>query len=277
MNMIVLKDGIINSNPGKDDHDESRFFRGDPNYPRGAVYDSILYINDKTIALGEHLERLFQSAHILNFSLGRSLQKQIREWIQLVIEAAGSASQFLRITATPNHVVIVSRPLRIDPKIYTDGVTVCTERFERNPETRKAKTVYRPELDSFYERAGKRKIRGKKCFECLIYNQRDTIIEGTRSNILWVDEDGVLCWCEDALSGITQKIVLNIAENFGMPTRVGTLHRKTLTGIRELMMTKASTGICGIVQVDETMIADGTPGLITGQLYDRYQELILQR
>ncbi len=274
--MIVLKDGIIKSYTGKDEHDESRFFRDDRNFPGGAVYDSILYLNEGTVALGEHLERLSQSAEILHFSFGRSLQRQIREWIQMVIEAAGCEPQFLRITATPDHVVIVSRSLEPIGDIYDEGVSVITQRFERNPDTIKAKMVYRPELDRLYAQAQQTRKFGKRCFECLIYNQDDELTEGTRSNILWVDEDGTLCWCEKALSGITQKIILNIAENCGIPTREGTLSRKELFRIQEMMMTKTSTGICGIVMVDQTMIGNGSPGLITNQLHEHYQKLILR-
>lgn len=273
--MIVLKNGIIKSYPGKDNHDESRFFRDDPEYPNRAAYDSVLVSNGKTIALGEHLERLFESVLLLDFSLGRALQKLIRDWVELVIAKAESDTQFIRITVTPNNVLVVSRPLKIDYALLEDGVSVITQRFVRDPKTIRAKRVYRPELDSFYERSENTKMNGKRCCECLIFNDHDELTEGTRSNILWVDDDGILHWCEDALSGITQKIILNLAENLGIKTEAGRLQRKQLTRIKELMTTKTSTGVWGIVRVDHIMIGKGSPGLITQQLQQAYEELIL--
>lgn len=237
----------------------------DPDYPQKAVYTSLRTYHGKPFALEQHLERLQDSADRLGFSIPHSID-QIRKWIGDIIALSDFEPRFLRITATPQSVFILSRPLEIDQSVY-QGVRVGVEPVVR--ENVKVKAVNTPDTIEAYDHA-----QHEGFYEALLLDEeKDMITEGSRSNILWVKER-TLYWCNEALSGITQAAVLKLAENAGISTRQSTLPLEELADIDEFFLTQTSRGIVPIVAVNSIAIKDGKVGPMTRQLMKAFEELI---
>jgi len=235
----------------------------DPDYPQKAVYTSLRTYHGKPFALEQHLERLRDSANRLGFRIPHSID-EVRKWIGDIIALSDFEPQFLRITATPQNIFILSRSLEIDQSVY-QGVRVSVEPVVR--ENVKVKAVDTPDTIEAYDHA-----QHEGFYEALLLNEeKDMITEGSRSNILWIKE-GTLYWCNDALSGITQATVLKLAERAGISTRQSTLPLEELADIDEFFLTQTSRGIVPIVAVNSIAIKDGKVGPMTRQLMKAFEE-----
>lgn len=229
-----------------------------------AIYTSVRTYNGKPFQLEQHLERLRSSAAEVGFALSQSLET-IRGWVLQIIEESSFSPHFLRITATPDDIFIESRPLEIDSIVY-EGVSVISVPMTR--ELVKAKVVGSPGTNRAYQKA-----RSQDSYEALLRNpSTNKLTEGSRSNLLWIKE-GVLNWCDEALSGITQAAVLELAAQLKIPTHQSELDYDELGKIEELFLTQTSRGIVPILQVDDVKVSNGKVGETTKQLMQAFEEL----
>ncbi|MDP3975654.1 MAG: aminotransferase class IV [bacterium] len=233
--------------------------------PQGMVFSSLRTYKSKPAFLDEHLDRLLESALLIGFDLIYPLD-QIRSW---VLDLAGQAEydpQFLRIMASSDgDIFVLSRPLVFDQALY-QGVKSITFFGERK--NVKAKLYNPPVIEKARQAAERAGV-----YEALLINRRREITEGAWSNIFWA-KDGILHWCDDALSGITQSHVLQLAEREGIKTCEAVLPLAQLSFIDELFLTQTSKGIVPIIQVDRQIVADGKPGVITQKLMKAFQDLV---
>lgn len=233
--------------------------------PEKSAYTSVRTYRHEPWRLGDHLARLKESAALLGFELPHTID-QIRQWVMDLLQQEHYWERFIKIVATPKDILINSRLLEIDPKIY-EGVTVLIRPLVRSSVKAKASNV--AELVKAYQEA-----QDHTCYDALLLNEEKNVItEGSRSNILWV-RDGSLYWCDEALSGITQADVLKIAEGLGVPIRKGELPVDQILEIDELFLTQTSRGIVPIVALhDIVKIREGQVGPLTKRLMKAFQEL----
>lgn len=232
-----------------------------------AVYTSLRTYNDVPFMLHEHMQRLQESAVMLGFELPFK-KEDISNWVKESIQQAGFKECFLRITAIPHDVFIACRELIIDTIVY-EGVSVLSVPVVR--ELYKAKVVGTPGTIRAHQQA-----QEAGCYEALLYNPYSgNLSEGSRSNLLWI-KNNTLYWSDDALSGITQKVVTELAQDLGFAVQKGQLAQKELDSVQEVFITQTSRGIIPVTQIDEQSIGDGKPGAITLQLMHSFQEFTQQ-
>ena len=255
--MLFSKNGVMMDN-------DERLLQEDPHYPQQAVYTSVRTYHGKPFCLDQHLNRLQDSASRMGFEIPHSIE-MIRIWVLDLIQISTFSPHFLRITATPENIFILSRPLDIDPRVY-EGVRVTLEPVVRKDV--KIKAVDTPDTIEAYEQA-----QDEGFYEALLLNEdQEMITEGSRSNILWIKE-GTLYWCNQALSGITQAAVLGLAEKLKIPTQQASLPVEDLEHLEEFFLTQTSRGIVPIISVDGLRIGDGKVGPQTRKLMHAFQEL----
>jgi branched-chain amino acid aminotransferase len=100
------------------------------------------------------------------------------------------------------------------------------------------------------------------------------LLEGLSSNFFAIKDNQL--WTEDkrVLSGITRQIVLDIAVSEAFPVKLTGISRAELSGISEAFLTSVSRGILPIRKIDQWVIGDGEPGLITRKLMTFFREKI---
>ena len=77
-----------------------------------------------------------------------------------------------------------------------------------------------------------------------------------------------------ALGGITRKTVIEIANNLGLETEETNINADQLKDADELFFTGTATEVVGVVSVDGEDITDGKPGEITGNIRQKYLEIV---
>ena len=72
------------------------------------------------------------------------------------------------------------------------------------------------------------------------------------------------------LEGITRQSVLDLAEEFGLPTELGNYPAADLLQADEVFITSTAGGIMPVVRVDDRILGNGVPGPLTMRLRDAY-------
>ena len=111
------------------------------------------------------------------------------------------------------------------------------------------------------------------CAEALLI--RDGFMkEGAASNI-FVVKDGVLLAppkTQLMLPGITYDLVIELAECYGQPLKVGEISEAELRSADEVWMTSSTKEVLAITTLDGKPVGNGKPGPVGEQMYQWYQD-----
>jgi len=115
--------------------------------------------------------------------------------------------------------------------------------------------------------------------EIIFTDENGFITEATTSNIFIVNKDDILLTAhkDDVLYGITRKSVLEIAENEGIPIKVGSISLNELDNAKEVFLTSSSHIICPVIKIDDSLIGNGHIGKLTKQLKTRFNNIIKRK
>jgi branched-chain amino acid aminotransferase len=109
--------------------------------------------------------------------------------------------------------------------------------------------------------------------DALFVNEREHVLEATRSNFFIFRGDTLITPYRGILVGITRNVVLELARgNFTIEERPILL--KELTIADEAFITSSSKEITPVVQIDERIIGNGKPGQRTYQLEQLFIEMV---
>jgi len=99
-------------------------------------------------------------------------------------------------------------------------------------------------------------------------------LEGAASNLFLV-QDGVLLTpprSNRLLPGITRDLVLELAENAGIPVREQPVPVETLRSAEELWVTSSTREIVPVTRLDDEPVGEGHPGPLFRRLHRLYQD-----
>ncbi len=219
-----------------------------------------------------HLARLAESARLLDLpDPGPSFWSAA---LAAIIEANGLDEAMIRLTLTRGAAPPGLRPgeppeptciaLAVEPPVPPAASRVATARHQRIPATclpPAAKTGnYLPNL------LARRAARAEGCDEALFVDGAGRYLEGTVSNIFFVDPEGRLCTTPlvaGCLPGITREVVLAEATRLGVEAREHSPTRAELLGAREAFLSGTGYEVTPIASLDGDPIATGplTPRL----------------
>lgn len=114
-------------------------------------------------------------------------------------------------------------------------------------------------------------------YEALQVEHDGLITEGAASNAWIVTADGHLVTRQldnDILHGVTRRSVLAIAAEEGIVFDERPFSVAEAKSAREAFLTSASSFVTPVVQIDDTAVADGKPGPLTGKLLECYLDYI---
>ncbi len=109
-------------------------------------------------------------------------------------------------------------------------------------------------------------------YEHLIVDAEERILEGTSSNFVALQGRTLRLTGEEALQGVTQAIVVELAQGLGLASVRAPLHRAELGEIDEAFLTGSTRGIVPVIAVEEQRIGTGLPGPWTQRLRAAYYE-----
>lgn len=226
---------------------------------------------ERVIGLGAHLLRLYEPVGTPDVDAS-SLRRQLHALLEPY--RPGEARVRL-IMAKEGQTFIAISPLTLLPReAYEKGVRVQTVELHRNTPQLKS-TAFISASDSERERIARAGI-----FESLLVKD-GVILEGMTSNFFYVCQVANLPYvgtaAEDILLGVTREMVVEVARGRGLEVKYEPLKRDQLATAREAFITSSSRGVVPVIQIDDVVIGEGTPGPITKDLIAAYNAEIINK
>ena len=104
------------------------------------------------------------------------------------------------------------------------------------------------------------------------------LTEGAASNIFVVKDGVLLCPPKSnlILPGITYDVILELAQEHGMPCEVRDVSEAEVRSAQELWLTSSTREVLAITKLDGKPVGDGKPGPAFHKMYGLFQELKAQ-
>jgi branched-chain amino acid aminotransferase len=223
----------------------------------------------RVLGLKAHLQRL---PNIDASSLRRQL-------IQLLEPYHPDETRVRVMLTMQGQLYIAIEPLKLLPReVYEKGVHVeTTETQRRTPRLKTTAFIQASETD-------RKHIASVGMFEALLV-KNGKILEGMTSNFFYVlrperseaQSKGVLYTTQrNILLGVTRRTVIRVARGRGVEVRYSPLKLDQLSAVSEAFITSSSRGIVPVIQIDDAIVGQGSPGEITQMLISAYEENVLK-
>ncbi len=234
--------------------------------------------------LHEHVQRLFDSAHIVLMEIPFTIEQVERACVE-VLEANKLAEGYIRPLAffgSGSLGVGAVNPVQLLVAAWKWGAYLSEEGLKRGIRA-KVSSFTRMHVNVQMVRA---KISGQyvNSFlatreaalagyeEAILLDTEGYVAEGSGENIFLV-KNGVLqtpALSSPVLSGITRDSVLRIARDQGIPVREEKFTRDTMYLADELFMTGTAAEVTPVREVDNRRIGKGEPGPVTKRLQESF-------
>lgn len=234
--------------------------------------------------LDDHVERLFDSAHILGLEMPFD-RDALRSACCEAISRNGLASGYIRPlvflgaekagidpAGAAVHVMVAAWVMNayLGDKGMEQGIRVKVASFARhhvNVQMCRAKSV------STYTNSilACREARAEGYDEALLLDTDGFVAEGPGENV-FVVKRGVIWEPEitSALDGITRRTIHALAQEAGYEIRARRITRDELYVADEVFFTGTAAEITPVVEVDRRRVGSGQPGVMTRELQQRF-------
>ena len=137
-----------------------------------------------------------------------------------------------------------------------------------------------PELKTLNSLATVRALRraaAAGCAEAILTDEAGCLLEGAISNLFLVSAGNLLTpvCCGGFLPGRTRERILDIAAREGITVREKPLDIRHLAAACEVFMASSVREVLPVISVDGVPVGDGSPGVTTRRIQDRYRQIIL--
>jgi len=246
-----------------------------------SVFESLRTYDRRPFHLDQHMTRLFRSARLIDMDIPWSAQ-YIAEIVRDVIARNTYQHAAIRLLVTggesedgilpsgiPTLAVLITPLKERDMEQFAKGCKLITTRLQRNaPEAKTANYIAAV-------RALKEAVR-RGATDALFVNERDHVLEATRSNFFIFRGNTLVTPNRGILLGITRNVVLELARGkFPIEERPILLDELALAD--EAFITSSSKEITPVIQIDDRIIGDGKPGQRTYQLEQLFIEMVERR
>lgn len=245
-------------------------------------------VYDGNIAfLGEHIDRLMDSAKVIALDIGMTREALISATVE-TCKANNIQNGYLRHVVTRGvgtlglnpylctkaQVIIIAADIKLYPQeMYDNGMKIITAGTLRN-----ASEALNPRVKSLnYLNNVMAKIEAVNAgvMECLMLNPQGYVAEASGDNVFVVKGNKLMTpptWC-GALEGITREKVMMLAREMGLDVSETVLTRYELWTADEVFLTGTAAEVIAVVDLDKRMIGSGKPGAVTRKLVQAYREL----
>jgi len=246
-----------------------------------SVFESLRTYDRRTFHLDQHMIRLFRSARLIDMDIPWSAQ-YIAEIVRDVIARNTYQHAAIRLLVTggesedgilpsgiPTLAVLITPLKERDMEQFAAGCKLITTKLQRNaPEAKTANYIAAV-------RSLKEAVR-RGATDALFVNERDHVLEATRSNFFIFRGNTLITPHRGILLGITRNVVLELARGkFPIEERPILLDELALAD--EAFITSSSKEITPVIQIDDRIIGDGKPGQRTYQLEQIFIEMVERR
>lgn len=251
------------------------------------VFEGLRAYRGKVFKLDEHLTRLYESAKSILLNVPESYQV-MKEATLETIRQNGLTDAYLRIVVSRGTgdlgldprkcakatTVIIARTITLFPaEFYEKGLHVITVATRRN-----APDALDPQIKSLnYLNNILVKIEANRAgvMEAIMLNGQGYVAEGTADNVFIFKKGKLLTppGYVGALCGITRQVIMDLAQEAGIPLEERPFTRQELYVAEECFLTGTAAEVIPVIDVDGRQIGSGTPGPVTRELIGRFHAL----
>ena len=252
------------------------------------VFEGIRSYNNLVFKLGEHIDRLFESAHTLMIKIPLSKQELIKEVIA-TLRINKLKDAYIRLIVTrgigdlgldprkcygkPSIIIIADKIALYPEKFYQEGLEIITVPTVRNlPESLNPQIKSLNYLNNII---AKMEAINSGCVEAVMLNALGFVAECTGDNIFIIKDKHFYTppQCMGTLRGITRDAVLEIAKKSKLSAHEHVLTRHELFNSDECFICGTAAEIVPVVKVDGRLIGNGKPGKLTLSLMKKFKEM----
>ena len=254
------------------------------------VFEGIRVYAGRVFRLGEHIDRLYESARhiLLEVPLSREQMTQAvldtvkanakkDGYIRLVLtRGAGSLGLDPQKCSDPQIIIIVDDISLYPAEFYEKGLEIITASIIRNHPN-----ALNPRIKSLnYLNNILAKIEAVRagCQEAIMLNHNGEVAECTGDNI-FVVKHGLLRTphlVAGILEGVTRNAVMELARAAKITVQEMALTRHDIYSADECFLTGTAAEVVSVVKCDGRPIGTGKPGPVTRQLRERFHQLARQ-
>lgn len=200
------------------------------------IYEVMRVINNEILFLEDHLNRLENSLSQSGMNISIS---EIRENLLKLVCLHPDLNRNIKLDVYNHHYRLYFMESSYPDEIsYHRGVTTITSRITRtDPSIKQLNMTYKKHIQE---------IKGD-AFEVLLINDAGYVIEGSRSNLLFIKDDCIYTPpLEEILEGVTYKNVLRIAKDLGCQVVYQSIHYDQVSDMDACFLTGTSLGVLPI-------------------------------
>jgi branched-chain amino acid aminotransferase len=251
------------------------------------VFEGIRFYNRRVFRLEEHIKRLFESARAIVLEIPWT-HEEVCKFVVETVAANGLDDGYIRLVVTRGSgglglnpylckrasMFIIASTISLYPQEhYENGLAVITCATRRP-----APAALMPQVKSLnYLNNIMAKVEAIQAdaLEAVMLNEQGYVAECTGDNI-FILKDGVLYTplvSDGALDGVTRRVILELADQLGVPKVEKSLTRYDLYIAEEFFLTGTAAEVIPVVAYDRRVIGGGTPGAITKRFIAAFKEL----
>lgn len=216
------------------------------------VYETLKVRNGILYFVKDHVDRLFTSSEIIGLTHPFTHEKVTTHLHELVhalgldIDKKSCNLKMLLIGGRdPQLFIIALKPLFPDRKLYKNGAKVLTVHYERIFPHSKSLNM----LPSYL---AYKKAKEKGCYDALLLDSKDHILEGTRTNFFVIKDKKIYTPpMEQVLEGVTLKTVTEVAKQNGYTLAEKPIPLSAIQKYDGAFLTSTSTKIMPLSQIDD--------------------------
>ena len=241
------------------------------------VFDFLITYNKRPFKLKEHVLRLENSAKNIGLSIQYSNAEICRIVEETITRNAHHDESNVRIVytggissdgVTPEgngKLMVLVTPKHILPDWwYMQGTKIITADIERFLPDAKS-TSY---LSAVYALQMASKV---EAIETVYIDRNNRVLEGTTSNFFFFKGGRLVTAGNDILPGITRSVVLELVKD-RFDVEIRDIDRSELYEMSEAFITASNKEVVPVVQVNDLIVNDGTPGEKTREIMHLFKE-----
>lgn len=252
------------------------------------VFEGIRAYNGSVFKLKEHVARLYESAHSMMLEIPMTQEQMVQavidtlrknemkdSYIRLVVtRGVGDLGLDPRKCSKPTTIIITDTIKLHDGVAKTKGITTLVSWVRRNPidgSSHEAKS-----LNYLNSIMAKIEANMSGADEAICLTPNGYVAEGVGENIFLIRDGKIYTppTSTGALSGITSKSVIKLAEKLGYTVTISNLTMFQLFTADELFFTGTAAEIVPIRQVNWRQIGKGEGGPITLKLAAEFKKVV---
>lgn len=256
------------------------------------VFEGIRIYNGRILKLRTHLQRLEESGRAIRLDMPYSID-QLADATREVCQANQLTDGYIRLCMTRGSgtlglnpfscpepcTFIIADSIRLYPQeLYENGLSIITSSVVRNHPSALSPRI--KSLNYLNNILAKIEAIDAGVLEAVMLNHQGYVAECTGDNIFIVRElDGQTTLLTPplhagVLEGVTMNLVIELAQQAGLPVRRMDLTKHDLYTAREMFLTGTAAEVIPVTAVDKRSIGDGQPGPITTQLIGAFRDLV---